>query len=213
ITAIVGASGSGKTTLLKLLLSFYSTKPNTISIDGIDMNEIIPSTWRAQCGIVMQDGNIFSGTVVENITFSDKNKDYDKLKKACKISCSYDFIKQLPMGFNTKIGNSGIQLSGGQKQRILIARAVYKNPDYIFLDEATSALDAENEKMIHNNLQDFFVGKTVIIIAHRLSTVKNADNIIVLKKGEIVEIGNHQELVLKKSYYYNLVRNQLELGV
>ncbi len=212
VTAIVGASGSGKTTLLKLLLSFYLTKPDTVSIDNIDINNIIPSTWREQCGIVMQDGNIFSGTVAENITFSSENIDYDKLEKACKISCSYDFIKQLPMGYNTKIGNSGLQLSGGQKQRILIARAVYKNPDYIFLDEATSALDAENEKIIHKNLQEFFIGKTVIIIAHRLSTVKNADNIIVLNKGKLVEEGNHQGLVNNKSYYFNLVKNQLELG-
>ena len=212
VTAIVGASGSGKTTLLKLLLSFYATKPKTISIDAVDMNDIIPSTWREQCGIVMQDGNIFSGTVAENITFSGENIDYEKLEKACKISCADEFIKQLPMGFNTKIGNSGLQLSGGQKQRILIARAVYKNPEYIFLDEATSALDAENEKIIHNNLQEFFIGKTVVIIAHRLSTVKNADNIIVLKKGEIVESGSHVELVENRSDYYHLVKNQLELG-
>lgn len=212
VTAIVGASGSGKTTLLKLLLSFYATKPNTISIDGTDMNAIIPSSWREQCGIVMQDGNIFSGTVAENITFSDKNVDYDRLKKACEISSAYEFVKQLPMRFNTKIGNSGLQLSGGQKQRILIARALYKNPDYIFLDEATSALDAENEKIIHNNLQDFFIGKTVIVIAHRLSTVKNADNIIVLKKGKVVESGNHKKLTENRGEYYHLVKNQLELG-
>lgn len=212
VTAIVGASGSGKTTLLKLLLSFYLTKPNTISIDGTDMNDIIPSSWREQCGIVMQDGNIFSGTVAENITFSEENIDHDRLKKACEISSAYEFIKQLPMRFNTKIGNSGLQLSGGQKQRILIARAIYKNPDYIFLDEATSALDAENEKIIHNNLQEFFIGKTVVVIAHRLSTVKNADNIIVLKKGKVVESGNHKELTENRGEYYHLVKNQLELG-
>ncbi|WGH76880.1 peptidase domain-containing ABC transporter [Tenacibaculum tangerinum] len=212
VTAIVGASGSGKTTLLKLLLSFYETERNAISIDGIDMNTIIPSTWRQQCGIVMQDGNIFSGTVADNIALSDGEVDFDRLKKACEISSAYEFIKYLPMGFNTKIGNSGLQLSGGQKQRILIARAIYKNPDYIFLDEATSALDAENEKIIHNNLQEFFIGKTVVIIAHRLSTVKNADNIIVLKKGKIVELGKHKELTEKRGEYYNLVKNQLELG-
>lgn len=212
VTAIVGASGSGKTTLLKLLLSFYSIKPKAITIDNIDMNDIIPSTWREQCGIVMQDGNIFSGTVAENITFSDKNIDFDQLKKACEVACAYDFVERLPMGFNTKIGNSGLQLSGGQKQRILIARAVYKNPRFLFFDEATSALDAENEKVIHNNLQFFFKGKTVVIIAHRLSTVKNADNIIVLNKGKIVEQGDHQKLVKGKSYYFNLIKNQLELG-
>ncbi|SEC00893.1 ATP-binding cassette, subfamily B [Tenacibaculum sp. MAR_2009_124] len=212
VTAIVGASGSGKTTLLKLLLSFYSVNANAISMDTIDMNDIIPATWRKQCGIVLQDGNIFSGSVAENITFSEENIDYDRLEKACEISCASEFIDQLPMRYNTKIGNSGLQLSGGQKQRILIARAVYKNPSFIFLDEATSALDAENEKKIYNNLEEFFKGRTVVVIAHRLSTVKNADNILVLNKGEIVEQGKHEKLVSNKGYYYNLIKNQLELG-
>ncbi|WP_196896223.1 peptidase domain-containing ABC transporter [Aureivirga marina] len=213
VTAIVGASGSGKTTLLKLLLAFYDVEFDSINIDSVDINRILPNSWRKKCGIVMQDGNIFSGTIADNIAISSKEVDYDKLVHSCEIACILDFIKTLPMGFDTKIGNSGIQLSGGQKQRILIARAVYKDPEFIFLDEATSALDAENEKQIQNNLQEFFQGKTVVIIAHRLSTVKSADQIIVLKNGQIVEKGNHQSLVESKSDYFNLVKNQLELGV
>lgn len=212
ITAIVGSSGSGKTTLLKLLLSYYPVTDGKILLDEQNINDVYTNEWRKKCGIVLQDGNIFSGTVAENIALAEEIIDEEKLLNASRIACILDFIQSLPMGFNTKIGNSGIELSGGQKQRILIARAVYKNPHYIFFDEATSALDAENEKIIHDNLQQFFKGKTVLIIAHRLSTVKNADQIIVLKNGEIVEIGNHQQLVQKKADYFNLVKNQLELG-
>lgn len=212
VTAIVGASGSGKTTLLKLLLSYYNSSNGKISLDNQDIKDVFSNEWRRKCGIVLQDGHIFSGTITENIIFSDDEIDYEKLNYATKIACIDTFIESLPMGYNTKIGNVGIQLSGGQKQRILIARAVYKNPHFIFFDEATSALDAENEKIIHDNLQSFFRGKTVIIVAHRLSTVKNADQIIVLKNGKIVEQGNHKELVQNKSDYYNLVKNQLELG-
>ncbi len=212
ITAIVGSSGSGKTTLLKLLLSYYPTTSGYISLDKQNINDVYTNEWRKKCGIVLQDGNIFSGTVAENIALAEEVIDTVKLLNASKIACILDFVNSLPMGFNTKIGNSGIELSGGQKQRILIARAVYKNPHYIFFDEATSALDAENEKIIHDNLQQFFKGKTVLIIAHRLSTVKNADQIIVLKNGEIAETGNHQQLVQNKGDYFNLVKNQLELG-
>ncbi|ASK31001.1 ABC transporter ATP-binding protein [Chryseobacterium sp. T16E-39] len=212
ITAIVGSSGSGKTTLLKLLLSYYRTSEGQIMLDDHNIKDVYSNEWRTKCGIVLQDGHIFSGTIAENIIFSDEAVDYEKLDMAAKISCIDSFIDSLPMGYNTKIGNVGIQLSGGQKQRILIARAVYKNPQFIFFDEATSALDAENERMIHDNLQSFFVGKTVVVVAHRLSTVKNADQIIVLKNGEIAEIGNHLELVYNKSDYYNLIKNQLELG-
>lgn len=212
ITAIVGSSGSGKTTLLKLLLSFYPTTGGDILLDEQNINDVYTNEWRKKCGIVLQDGNIFSGTVAENIALAEEVIDEKKLFNASRIACILDFVESLPMGFNTKIGNTGIELSGGQKQRILIARAVYKNPHYIFFDEATSALDAENEKIIHDNLQQFFKGKTVLIIAHRLSTVKNADQIIVLKNGEIAEIGNHQQLVKNKSDYFNLVKNQLELG-
>ncbi|WP_375605168.1 peptidase domain-containing ABC transporter [Flavobacterium davisii] len=212
ITAIVGASGSGKTSLLKLLLSYYPSTKGNIQLDELDLEKISANDWRKKCGIVLQDGKIFSGTIAENIAISDEIIDETKLINAAKMANILELIKILPMGFNTKVGNSGIELSGGQKQRILIARAVYKNPEFIFFDEATSALDAENEKIIHDNLQMFFKGKTVVIIAHRLSTVKKADQIIVLKQGQLVEKGNHQELVDKKGDYFNLVKNQLELG-
>lgn len=212
ITAIVGASGSGKTTLMKLLLRFYEPVQGNIFYNDNDILSLSPKSIRENSGAVMQDGYIFTDTIDRNIATGDKVIHKEKLKNAVKIANIEDFISSLPLGFNTKIGASGNGLSGGQKQRILIARAVYKNPHYIFFDEATSALDAENEKIIHDNLQDFFKGKTVVIIAHRLSTVKNADNIIVLKKGMIVEQGNHQQLVTNKSEYFNLVKNQLELG-
>ncbi len=213
VTAIVGASGSGKTTLMKLLLRFYDPTQGKIYFDHNSILDLSPKSIRENCGVVMQDGYIFSDTIERNIATGDKEIDEKKLQKAVKIANIEEFINSLPLKYNTKIGAAGNGLSGGQQQRILIARAVYKNPHYIFFDEATSALDAENEKVIHDNLQEFFKGKTVLIIAHRLSTVKNADQIIVLKKGEIVETGNHQELVSNKSDYFNLVKNQLELGI
>jgi ATP-binding cassette subfamily B protein len=212
ITAIVGSSGSGKTTLMKLLLKFYAPTVGKIFYSSNNIDEISPKSLRKNCGVVMQDGFIFSDTIERNIATGDEIINKEKLKKAVKIANIGDFINSLPLGYNTKIGASGNGISGGQKQRILIARAVYKNPHYIFFDEATSALDAENEKTIHDNLQQFFKGKTVIVIAHRLSTVKNADQIIVLKNGEIVETGSHHELVKNKANYFNLVKNQLELG-
>ena len=212
ITAIVGASGSGKTTLMKLLLKFYEPTEGELFFNSENINNISPKNLRENCGVVMQDGFIFSDTIERNIATGDENINKEKLQNAVKIANIEEFINSLPLGYNTKIGASGNGISGGQKQRILIARAVYKNPHYIFFDEATSALDAENEKIIHDNLQQFFKGKTVLIIAHRLSTVKNADQIIVLKNGEIAEIGNHQQLVQNKADYYNLVKNQLELG-
>ena len=212
ITAIVGASGSGKTTLMKLLLKFYKPVRGNIFYNYDDLEAISPKSLRENCGVVMQDGFIFSDTIERNIATGDEIIDKDKLLNAVKIANIEEFINGLPLGFNTKIGTSGNGISGGQKQRMLIARAVYKNPHYIFFDEATSALDAENEKIIHDNLQSFFNGKTVVIIAHRLSTVKNADNIIVLKNGTVVEQGNHQQLTSQKGEYYNLVKNQLELG-
>ncbi len=212
ITAIVGASGSGKTTMIKLLLKFYEPTQGEIYFNHSNLKEISPKDLRGNCGVVMQDGHIFSDTIERNIATGDEIIDYKKLQHSLHIANIQSFVNELPLGLNTKIGASGNGISGGQKQRILIARAVYKDPHFILFDEATSALDAENEKVIHDNLQEFFKGKTVIIIAHRLSTVKNADQIIVLKHGKIVEQGNHQSLVEKKSDYFNLVKNQLELG-
>lgn len=212
VTAIVGSSGSGKTTLLKILLKYYEPVNGSISINNIDLKDMSLEDWRKDYGVVMQEGFIFSETIERNIATSDNEIDFEKLNKAIKTANLTDYIDNLPLGTKTKIGSSGNGISGGQKQRILIARAVYKNPKYLFFDEATSSLDAENEKIIMGNLNAFFEDKTVIIVAHRLSTVKNADQIIVLKKGEIVETGNHQQLVNSKGDYFNLIKNQLELG-
>lgn len=211
-TAIVGMSGSGKTTLLKLLLKFYDHYDGEIRIGDLDLKVISHSFWRHQCSSVMQDGFIFNDTIANNIALVDEQLDYQRLLHACTIANILPFIKQLPLGFNTKIGAEGKGISQGQKQRILIARAVYKDPYFIFFDEATNALDASNEKIILKNLQDFFIDKTVVVVAHRLSTVKNADNIIVLQNGEIVEQGTHEFLSNKMGHYYELVKNQLELG-
>lgn len=215
ITAIVGASGSGKTTLLKLLLSYYSPTEGFIKINNQSLSSIHSDDWRRMCGTVLQDGYIFAGTIAENIALADTHIDMDiqKIINAAKIACIHDFIEELPMGYNTKVGSVGIQLSGGQRQRILIARSVYRDPQFLFFDEATSSLDANNEKQIMENLVNFFKGKTVIIIAHRLSTVKNANQIIVLNKGVIVEQGNHNLLVSNRGNYFELIKNQLELGV
>jgi len=212
VTAIVGSSGSGKTTLLKLLLRFYDPVSGIIKINDDEFASLSPKTWRNQCGAVMQEGFIFSDTIARNIAVGDEHIDQKKLQHAVNVANLQGFIKELPLGFNTKIGNTGNGISTGQKQRILIARAVYKNPDYLFFDEATSALDANNEKIIMENLQHFFKGKTVLVIAHRLSTVKNADQIIVLEHGRVVETGCHQSLTRKKGKYFELVKNQLELG-
>ncbi|CAM3964449.1 MULTISPECIES: peptidase domain-containing ABC transporter [Flavobacterium] len=212
ITAIVGASGSGKTTLMKMLLRFYNSIGGHISFNGQNILNISPKDLRKNCGVVMQDGFIFSDTIKRNIATSDEEIDYDRLKNAVKVANIEEYIESLPLKYDTKIGAAGSGLSGGQKQRILIARAVYKNPHYVFFDEATSALDAENEKIIHDNLFGFFKGKTVVIIAHRLSTVKHADQIVVLKKGKISEVGSHAQLVDRKGDYFSLVKNQLELG-
>jgi ATP-binding cassette subfamily B protein len=213
-TAIVGASGSGKTTLLKLLLKIYQPQKGEILLGSTSFEDYSAVSWRNQCGVVMQDGFIFSDTVVKNITESDSTNEVDKerLKMASEISNSKEFIDELPGGFNARIGSSGIPLSGGQKQRILIARALYKNPSYVFFDEATSALDSNNEKEIIQNLNSFLQGKTVVIIAHRLSTVKNADQILVMQKGQIIESGDHRSLVEAKGAYFQLIKNQLELG-
>lgn len=211
-TAIVGASGSGKTTLLKLLTKFYDPEKGDLKIGGTDLKNIAPSFWRNHCGVVMQESYIFNDTIANNIAIGEDTIDKEKLRKAVEIANIKDFIEDLPLSYNTKIGNEGIGLSGGQKQRLFIARAVYKSPEYIFFDEATSALDANNEKVIIENLGQFFKGKTAVVIAHRLSTVKHADKIVVLDRGVVVEEGNHQELVAKKGEYYRLIKNQLELG-
>lgn len=212
VTAIVGASGSGKTTLIKLLLGYYKPLEGDILIGEIPLNKINLSWWRTQCGVVMQDGFIFSNTIAENIASSDKNIDIEKLRHACKMANIADFIEKLPLKYNTVIGQEGQGLSQGQRQRLLISRAVYKEPEFLFLDEATNALDANNEKYIVENMDKFYKNRTVIIVAHRLSTVKNADQIIVLDCGKIVERGNHDELTKLKGRYYELVKNQLELG-
>ncbi len=211
-TAIVGMSGSGKTTILKLLLRFYEPQKGEIKVGDQPISNIGFKTWRGQCGVVMQDGFIFSDNIERNIAVGDEYPDKIKLRHAIKVANIQDFIDSLPLGLNTKIGAEGNGISQGQRQRMLIARAVYKDPQYLFFDEATNALDANNERIIMNNLHEFFTRRTVIIVAHRLSTVSNADNIIVLDKGRIIEQGTHHELTSLKGDYYQLVKNQLELG-
>jgi ATP-binding cassette subfamily B protein len=212
VTAIVGTSGSGKSTLLKLLLKFYDPTSGEIIFGDINLKTISTHSWRNRLGVVMQEGYLFNDTIANNITIGNDFIDRSRLTQAVRIANIKDFIESLPLGYNTKIGQEGLGLSMGQKQRILIARAIYKNPDYLFFDEATSALDANNEKVIMEGLNDFFKGKTVVVIAHRLSTVKNADQIVVLERGRIAEIGNHKSLTAAKGHYYELVKNQLELG-
>lgn len=213
VTALVGKSGSGKTTLLKLLLKFYQPNSGTIIIGNVNLKKISNNSWRNYCGVVMQEGFIFDDTLRNNICLSDSFLDKKRFNTAVKIANLTQLINELPKGYNTPIGNKGIGLSTGEKQRILIARAIYKNSDLLLFDEATSALDTENEKIIINNLDRYYNTRTSLIIAHRLSTVKNADQIIVLDKGEIVEKGTHDELIKRKGVYFNLVRNQLELGI
>lgn len=212
-TAIVGMSGSGKTTILKLLMRFYKWEKGEIRVGENKIEQISHKTWRSQCGVVMQDGFIFSDSIAKNIAVGDEHPNKEKLNHAIRIANIQDFIEGLPNGLATKLGSDGNGISQGQKQRILIARAVYKSPEYIFFDEATNALDANNEHVIMDNLREFFEGRTVVIVAHRLSTVSNADNIIVLNNGDIIEQGTHQTLTNLKGAYYELVKNQLELGL
>lgn len=212
-TAIVGMSGSGKTTILKLLMRFYRWERGDIYIGGQKINQISHRAWRSKCGVVMQDGFIFSDTIAKNIAVGVDKIDKPRLNDAIRIANIEDFIEELPNGLSTKLGPDGNGISEGQKQRVLIARAIYKNPEYILFDEATNSLDANNEHVIMDNLRDFFKGRTVIIVAHRLSTVTNADNIVVLGHGEVVEQGTHEELITLKGEYYKLVKNQLELGL
>lgn len=243
VTAIVGVSGSGKTTMLKLLLKIYMQYEGMITLGNVKDQRIIhdpesnnqvfsepgsndhpmlygtsfrnisPTWWRKKCGSVMQEGFVFNDTIAANIALGSEDIDYDRLISSCDTANILSFIESLPNGFYTEIGTNGTGLSQGQKQRLLIARAVYKNPDFLFFDEATNSLDANNEREIVEKLDQFFKNKTVVIVAHRLSTVKNADKIVVLHQGEIVEEGSHEELTKKKGAYYELVKNQLELGV
>ncbi len=211
-TAIVGVSGSGKTTLMKLLLRFYEVDKGEILVNNFNLKDVSQKVWRAHFGVVMQEGYIFNDTIAKNIAVGEDSVDTKKLIHAVNVANVSDYIEGLPLGYNTKIGNEGSGLSTGQKQRLLIARAVYKDPNFLFFDEATSALDANNEMVIMKKLDEFFSDKTAVVIAHRLSTVKNAYQIIVLDKGEIVEVGNHEELLQQRGNYYHLVKNQLELG-
>lgn len=212
VTAIVGASGSGKTTLVKLMLGYYPVEEGQITAGGTDLAKIDLDWWRRQCGVVMQDGVIFSESIARNIAVDDGDIDKERMVKAAEIACIKDYVMSLPLKFDTKIGRDGMGLSQGQKQRILIARAVYKNPHYIFLDEATNSLDANNERAIVENLSRFYKGRTVVIVAHRLSTVRHADNIVVIDGGHVAETGTHEQLTEKRGMYYQLVKNQLELG-
>ena len=212
VTAIVGASGSGKTTLIKLMLGYYPVMDGHIYIGYSPLSKYSHKWWRRQCGVVMQDGVIFSESIARNIAVDDGEIDKEQLMKAAEIACIKDYVMALPLRFDTIIGRDGVGLSQGQRQRILIARAVYKNPDFIFLDEATNSLDASNERAIVENLGRFYKGKTVVVVAHRLSTVRNADQIVVLDGGKVVETGTHESLTAKRGAYYNLVKNQLELG-
>lgn len=212
VTAIVGASGSGKTTLLKLLLGYYTPNEGMINIGDDDLEGYNLTWWRDQCGAVMQEGYLFSDSIARNIAPVDDEVDIDRLRYSAGVANIADYVEALPLGYNTQIGQDGQGVSQGQRQRLLIARAVYKDPKFIFLDEATNALDANNERAIVENLSEFYKDKTVVVVAHRLSTVKNADQIVVLNGGEIAEIGTHDELAKKRGQYYELVKNQLELG-
>lgn len=212
VTAIVGTSGSGKTTLLKMMLGFYPPSEGSVTLGGCEMEAYSESSWRKKCGCVMQEGYVFSNTIAENIGLCDEVPDMVRVRQAAEVANIRGWIESLPIGYNTKIGADGHGLSTGQKQRILIARAAYKNSPYLFFDEATNSLDANNEKLIMENLNRLFDGKTVVVVAHRLSTVKNADKILVVDNGHIIEEGTHLELTARKGYYYELVRNQLELG-
>lgn len=223
--ALVGETGSGKTTLLKLLLGYYTPQRGHIGFSGVeirngcvhesyyDLKEVVPDSWRRRCGVVMQDGVLFSGTVLDNIAFGDEQPDMDRVRYAAHVACIDQYIERLPMGYHTKVGNIGTTLSGGQRQRLLIARAVYRNQPFLFLDEATTYLDAQNEEHIIERLRRYYAEKTVFVIAHRLSTVKDADQILVMRDGRIVERGTHEALVEERGYYFTLVKNQLELGV
>jgi ATP-binding cassette subfamily B protein len=212
VTALVGDSGSGKTTILKLLLKIYTQYSGELKVGENDLRSVSPAFWRKNCGAILQDSFVFNDSIARNIAVGDEFIDSERLIMSCRVANILSFIESLPNGFNTRIGEEGTGISQGQRQRLFIARAVYKDPEYLFFDEATNALDANNERIIVENLHAFFEGKTVLIVAHRLSTVKNADKIVVIRHGKIVEEGTHASLTAQKGYYYELVKNQLELG-
>jgi len=211
VTAIVGESGCGKTTLIKLLQGFYEPTHGSIQVGDTDLSNINPHVWRAATGSVMQDSFIFSDTIANNIAVNSDETDREQMENAAHMACIDDFVKSLPLGYDTVIGMEGKGVSQGQRQRILIARAIYKNPEYIFLDEATNSLDATNEAKIMDNLRQFYKGRTVVISAHRLSTVCDADQIVVMNGGQIVEQGNHDTLLKKRGRYYELVKHQINM--
>lgn len=211
VTAIVGASGSGKSTMMKLLLGFYRQTGGDITIGGRPFRDYDVSAWRRRCGVVLQEGYLFSDTILNNISLCDKEPDLERVKEACRLACIDKFIEESPLGYNTVIGPNGNTLSSGQKQRIMIARAIYKNAPYLFLDEATNSLDVNNEYCIMENLKKYYEGRTVLVIAHRLSTVKTADQILVVDSGQIIERGTHHELLALRGYYYNFIKEQLEM--
>lgn len=211
MTAVVGVSGCGKSTFIKLLLGFYRPQQGVVMVDGINLSTLDSEQWLACCGVVMQNGYIFSGTILENIALSDKHPNMERVREAARLACVDDFFKDLPMGYYTRLGNAGMELSGGQRQRLFIARAIYRNPSLLVLDEATSSLDANNESNIVRNLSAFNAGRTVVVAAHRLSTVRHADNIIFMDKGRVVEQGTHESLVALRGAYYQLVKEQLEM--
>lgn len=210
--AVVGESGSGKTTLVKLLLGYYPCRSGSVRVGGRDLTEMNMRQWRRRCGAVMQDGVIFSESIARNIAVADGEMDMERVREAARMAALDGFVESLPLGYDTRVGRDGVGLSQGQRQRILIARMVYRNPDYIFLDEATNSLDAANERAIVENLAGFYRGRTVVVVAHRLSTVRDADCIVVMDKGRIAEQGTHAELVERRGHYYTLVHNQLELA-
>lgn len=211
VTAIVGASGSGKTTLMKLMLGYYSPLAGKLEIEGKNLNDMDLPAWRKRCGVVMQNGVVFSDTIARNVAIADDSPDPGRLEEALRLANLLCFVRRLPLGAETVIGPDGLELSQGQKQRILIARAIYRDPEFIFLDEATNSLDSVNERGIVENMSEFGKGRTTVVIAHRLSTVNHADTIVVLEKGRVVETGDHAELIARRGTYYNLVKNQLEL--
>ena len=212
VTALVGESGCGKSTLIKLMLGFYVPQKGQLRISGNIVETLDSSDWLRHCGVVMQEGRVFMGSILENISLSDNTPDIEKASSLLSMVGLSDFIDTLPMKIHTRIGVSGIGLSGGQKQRLMIARALYKNPDILFLDEATSSLDANNERSIVEKIQSFGQGRTIVVAAHRLSTVRNADKIVFVKDGQVAESGTHDELIAQKGLYWNLVKNQLQLS-